>query len=380
MANEHMNFNERLILAKIETTAGSDASPTPADNTAEYTEFAWQLAPTLRERNVITPYGPGARHQIGLTTATFSAQQDLLAGAITAADGTDDPNFVTMARYNGWSVQRNLTDKTVTLFCEPRLGETASIYERMSNSAGTDYNQAKLLGAIGNWSLELTAGNELLFNSEGQAVADTTYYTSVNSALSGGSLSDDGILRAEDATFRLYNPTGTVMFGGGSLASPGENLDLISLTLDGNRDIAPMPGVTGSFGVKQYRVNQTGRITGTMRIWAGNLDEWNMYTYLLDANALYFGLDLTPPGAATTTVRLAFWLQPTGAVKTELDGFAVYDVPFAVLFPADGDGDPAAGVNPEQAWNDDTANIGLIDDTNITPPAGAPIFIQVHTT
>ena len=47
---------------------------------------------------------------------------------------------------------------------------------------------------------------------------------------------------------------------------------------------------------------------------------------------------------------------------------------------ADGDNDPAAGVNPEQAWNDDTANIGLIDDTNITPPAGAPIFIQVHTT
>ncbi len=59
------------------------------------------------------------------------------------------------------------------------------------------------------------------------------------------------------------------------------------MTLDDNRDIAPMPGVTGSFGVKQSRVNQPGRITGTMRIWAGNLDEWNMYTYLLDANALY---------------------------------------------------------------------------------------------
>ena len=39
MANEHMNFNERLILAKIETTAGSDASPAPATDTAEYTNL-----------------------------------------------------------------------------------------------------------------------------------------------------------------------------------------------------------------------------------------------------------------------------------------------------------------------------------------------------
>lgn len=381
MAWETINGNKAAVLAKIETTSGTDAAPALNTDDASWEEFNWNLSPTIRNRKIINPFGPGFRHSIGLVEADFSAVQTIQLDAIPTGDATDVPSHDLAARISGWTRTSNATDKTHTYWLIREEVETATVKFLQAFDGADDYNITELLGCMSDFELSMEPGEPWLYAlvngfavsqpasamfAEGGAALTTTY-----------AHDDEGDVRAESNTVHLYVPSTGVLYGGGSLGTPTQSVDVAGYSLRGNRGVTQQKTIGGAFGVKRNRPSAVDRPSTSFQLEQTGYGDLNPFQLLLDGVVFYLGIDTVSPTDADVVMRVGHYLQFTDVSDGgDVDGRRVWDCEADVIFPADvDDNTPAAGASPSQIWRAATG-LGLFNDTSITAPSGALVFMQ----
>lgn len=385
MSWETIKDDRGQILLKLEDTEGADPAPVAGQDDVAFTEFAWSLDPEFRERQLVNAFGPGFLSDIGRIMADWTGTADLQAQDIVVADGSDDPSWSKLLQIAGWTVTRNATDKTVTFWLTRDAIKTATIKVREPTFGADAYNEVALLASMADFNLQVEAGVAYLLGLSGKSKADLdAMFGTVGSVIPEGSiLPTDPIVRAENCVVRLYDQAADVLYGGGTLAAPDQALALISYNLSGNRNLVDQRGVAGAHGIQRRRPNVDERPGGTMLIEATRYSDFNPYKLMGSLAPIYFGVDV--PISGDTTMRNGQYIQITGAPQRQEDqGNVLWSIPFAVVHPGDVNAyatTPAAS-KPGQVWAKGTganAGLGLLEDANITPPAGALAFIQIHT-
>ncbi len=387
MAWETIDGNEAVIVAKIETTSGEDEDPTIGDDDAPWEEFEWTINPSIRKRRIISPHEPGSGHSLGLTTLGWSAKQTMQLRSITAGDDTDVPSFHLAARISGWTWQGNATDKSHTYFLQRKDSTTATIKEHRAHNGANAYNTTELLGAMADFEFSFEAGEPWMFD-----LVDGFALTQDPSAMfgqGGAALNTSYVhqsaadVRAESNVIRVYIPgAAPTLYGGGTLGTPDQTVDLVSLKFKGNRSIAQQKTVGGSFGVKRQRPDNSESPTVEFVLEQTGYDDFNPFALLMNGTKLYLGFDGTSPSNALVKARGAMYCQLTDVKDGgDVDGRRTWVCTADLVWVADvADNDPAPGTSPSQAWAAGAAapdDLGLFIDTNITPPNGALAFIQV---
>ncbi len=385
MSWETIDGVEAVMTAKIESTSGTDSNPAIGTDDSPWEEFEWDLDVDVRKRRVISPHEPGSRHSIGRVTAKWSAKQTLQLRQITAGDATDAPSIHLAAKIAGFDHQGDvISDRLHTYFLNRKGATTATLRINRAFNGANNFNIAEILGALCDFELSIVAGEPWMFmltDGFGLAQPAASMFAQGGAALNTAyvHLSENDV-RADANVVRVYAlESSPVLYGGGSLGTPNQTVDLMSLKVKGNRKLSTQKTVGGAFGVKRVRPDNNESPQATFTLEATGYSDFNPFKYLLNATPLYIGVDGVAPGDTELTARVGLYCQLTNVSEGgNVDGRQSWDCEADLIWPADvSDNDPAAGEYPSQAWGAATG-LGLISATGVTAPAGSLMFIQVH--
>ena len=368
-----------VILAKIESSYGTDASPGAAD--VIYVEdFEATYSQDMRPRAGLQPEAQGLMSVPTGGHVSWAGTIEIQPQTITTA-ATQSPIGDMFLRAVGFSRHPDASaNKSITYALRTAEHESVSIWASEANSDNTDCNRIKIIGARSDFSLSIIPGDIItLAMSNGFGVAQAL--TGVAATQTDNVIKDKGSaltsvtysalkpLLGHNATARLIDNSSGTVYGGGSIASPNNDLLVRSCVINGNMAPTEQLGISAAQGIGRvalrpvmHSLEQTSLGTG-----AGDFNP-----YVLRANSTSFEVNLKfpQPGTAGNTLQVACFGQIVDIAQGEDGGNKTYDLTLELRYPRSADGTTATGLAPANTITDDSS--GDARGIDLTLAAGYP--------
>lgn len=370
---------QRFVVAKVEGTEGTDATPVAAD-LQDVTEFVTVHAGAHVPFEPVTGYRAQSRGTVVAQHATVSLKRPLRVRAVNAADGTDQPNFAVQLRHSGAIEVRDATNDAYAYFFGSGQGETASYDEHHNNAAGSDGVTTALLAVRTGFKLMVAAGDMWRGESEGMGVlaAPDTVRTPGSGAFDGSSWTDpyDKPIPAKGTTVRLYDIANTTVLTGGTLGSPGTTPSIYSVEFDDESTIEMRESVQATSGVAGF-VRNPGPGKITIKMERDDYDTFNPHAAFADGRAIEVYLSKASASANIAFVGYGYIAEPPQDNEIVAGRYLTTIVLRGISPPDVTDNSPAAGESPGAIINT-TTNRGA--PLAVTGAVAAPFAIYVWST
>ena len=367
-----------VILAKIESSYGTDATPGALD--VVYVEdFEATYSQDMRPRAGLQPEAQGLMSVPTGGHVSWAGTIEIQPQTITTA-ATQSPIGDMFLRAVGFSRHADTTDKSITYALRSSEHESVSIWMSEANSDNTDCNRIKIIGARADFSLSIIPGDIItLAMSNGFGVAQALTGTAATqtdnvikdkgSALTSVTYSAEKPLLGHNATARLIDNSDGTVYGGGSIASPNNDLLVRSCVINGNMAPTEQLGISAAQGIGRVALRPV------MHSLDLTLEQTSLGTfdpYVLRANSTSFEVNLTfpQPGAAGNTLQVACFGQIVDIAQGEDGGNKTYDLTLELRYPRSADGTTATGLAPANTITDDSS--GDARGIDLTPASAYP--------
>jgi hypothetical protein len=248
------------------------------------------------------------------------------------------------------------------------------------NSTNDDLNVTKMTGCRGNLTLGFTPGERIMATASGNGVYSSSSISSATPDSGAEVLTypSEKPMMAQGTTKVINLDDSDSLYGGGTLASPSNEVLVRSLEIDCGMSVAEHVGLSGTAGVARVHLHGGEGPTASMVVEQVNIDDWNPYDMRDSSTAVECNFTFTQPGD-TNTMQIVFYGQIVGAIdEAESDGLKTWGLTIKMRYPEDAtDGDPALGLSPSQTIVEGT-NQGLGEDPATALPPTV-LAIQFNT-
>lgn len=373
---------QRFVVAKVEGTEGTDATPVAAD-LQDVTEFVVTHAGAHVPFEPVTGYRPQSRGTVVSQHASIRLKRSLRVRAVDDADGTDAPNFAVQLRHSGATEVRDATNDAYAYYFGSGQGETATYDEHHNNAAGTDSVLTTLLAVRTGFKLMVAAGGTWDGESEGlAAIGSGAFGTEMRApqsgAFDGSSWTDpyDGPLAVKGTTVRLYDIANTTVLTGGTLGSPGTTPAVISVEFDDESTIEVRESAQATLGVAGF-VRNPGAGKITIKMERNDYDDFNPHDAFADGRAIEVYLSKGSTSANIAFVGYGYIAEPPEDNEISSGRYITTLVLRGISPPDVTDNSPASGESPAAIINTAT-NRGA--PLAVTGAVAAPFAIYVWST
>jgi len=386
MANEIIPVDEQgrpigYVLGEAEATYGVDPAPDISNNLMSFETFEAELDEAVIDRNPISPEGPGSKPVLGRTLLNVSLASEVVLPTVSAGDTTDMPAVHPVLHAAQWTRTGDNTDNTQTYVKRSFSAQGSTFYRHELDEGDTDTNLTKCIGTVLSSSLRWSEGELLLLSGEGMALGydePDDVLSNPGSGLSAMTYPADNPEVGYGAVVKIVNLSDDSLYGGGSLASPNNDLVLTDFSFEDGSVVVPKGGLSPTSGVKRLRSRRTGPATISLSLDATLYSSFDPYTLKNSRQALEINITFGAPSGGNWLQFLAYGVITDIAKQAGEDG-VMYDLTIRCIYPEDStDGDPAAGRSPTQVFNAGT-NQGLRLDPTATLPRGIAV-LQFGTT
>ena len=342
-----------IALAEVQGTEGTAATLTAADAQA-LLSFSVTPAHTSVPRRHVAPEQPGSPPVSTMAHATVAAQSEMIVRDVSAADGSDAPYFDWLLRCGGWGRVADSGTKSYTYVLQTAPSEVATLAQIQLNAGNTRYLTTQVQDVRGSTIISAEAGKPWLIDLAGLGVLSSPSSASDPRAATGSAWSGTityptgAPLILEGCTVRLYDPASATLYGGGTLGTPGTAGDLLSFSLDAQRQVAPRVGASASSGIHGALPNVNGgTLEVVMEATADNA--LDILALRHSGKPLYFFVQGTQRGTSNT-VTLLCWFAIDAVSDTEVaDALYTMTISGPLLWTPDvADNSPPAGTSPTQ--------------------------------
>lgn len=289
--------NRSVVLAKIESSYGTD--PTPADGTNEIYVEDWTDsfdAPPI-ERTGMSPYRGGFKPAAGPTRpADLSFAVEIAPKTIT--DGNSRPLIDALWRACSFTATASVAGdpKTITYKPQSDAGESVTLYKREFNHSKTAQLLKKFLGARFDWVVALRPRERSML------------------ALSGMSLSpaDPTDVASGPSGSLAYQLPAPIVAGGGVLTITELGADTaydtstyrcVELEIRGQMEVVAQNSLTGTDGVQAIVLRPTGPIKAKLVLEQTAASVFDPRTYQGATTALQISYAQPNPATAGNYVQ-----------------------------------------------------------------------------
>lgn len=376
----------RFLRAKIQASEGT---PETLADTDLLTVVEGSLTPehTPVRLSVVAPEQAGT---LGVSTQghmTVTLKSRIQGRTITSANDADAPEGDKILRCGGYTrISESSPSKTHTYFLTSNQSEVLTIDETRINANNTDYlrlGAAEVRGSAVISANVNTDGGVVYIDLQGlgpygDPSTATEPIEKAGNAWSGTLVYDKNqpfILQG--STVQIYDPASGTLYGGGSLASPGTDGQLLAFVLDPKRAPAARTTASASGGI----VGAVAGIEGaSLSLSVEGLADDHLALQSLKASGspLFFRV-VIPQRGTSNTMTLLTWAYIEGLNQSEAaQNRYVYQMAMNCVWPPDAaDNNPTAGSSPTQLIKAAT-NYGIpVLPGGTLPPAIA--WIQFRT-
>ena len=375
------------VLVDTEATYGEGADPALGIDDVIYAEdVAVDLSTDMITRTGDSPERPGFRAVAGLNHVTLSMNTECRPKVQTGVTDADAPDIDHLLRASGWSRVDDAANTAQTYICGSHNAESAAVavYQVNAEQNGGNASAQKYLinGYRSDWSFTWNAGERWLWTFTGAGLVNSTPYSTVTdteeawvATLPGLDYGSDEPLTAKGATGNGLVETESaprVLYGGGSLGSPSNQVLVLSLSASGNMGLSEQSGLSASGGVGRVALAPSEPATLECVVEQTDLSGWNPFQYRDEATPIEinFKLTATGTGGSTVTAQIVAYGVITACTAGDDTGRRTWGLTFQLVYPEDAaDASPAAGESPAQEFTDGADGAG-IDYVPAGPPAG----------
>lgn len=335
-----------LVRAKIESTYGTD--PTIADGDVKYTEEV-ESNPYQREslaRPGMSSRAGGFKSNAGSFMGTLALTVPLYAPVLASA--SERPEWDVWLRSACFSVAAtDGTDYSGPGFTgdagEDDIIVTYSLQSQRQASCRVhiDYielGQADALrhvhpGAVFDFTLTLESGQPIKLALEGQSLGAQP--ASIGAAPSLDDAYSEPIDAMALGTYvSIQNVTTGSIFGGGTVTAPNTAaVGIVSLEIQGNRNVVGLEGMNASGGYVQMTQNPSEPPTGTLQLDLTEPGSWDWWETLDDSDLLHIRAVTYAPGSTTSLIEVSFYCQATAVSMSAGDAVQMVDVELRGCYP-----------------------------------------------
>jgi len=374
-------------LLKAESTYGTDPSVAVTDF-MNFDEFDLNFEEDTIERGGRSPQRIGWRSLAGQQTMSWSCMMEMLMQAITVADGsTDLPQVDPLLRACGFDrVDNTLNQDAYTYVCTRNQEGSFWVQNYMVNENMDSLNVMTARGCRGSFTIEFTAGERVMLSCDGMGktnggvstfshadrapddVTDTTDDPIMTIAATNGSkFIDLADLVPEGSTAR--DGTGTALYGGGTIATPSNLVDVMSMTINGNMNPVAHRGFGAGRDPHRIFMDAQERMTADISFEVCDQDDWNPYALRYRSPIEFNFTFKSDIPAGTSTMQVLFYGFLTSVEMDEIDGRHVYNCSVDIAYPEDPtSGVPAVGNSPAQEFEAGTnQGLNVAPDAALTP-------------
>ena len=370
-----------FVLMKKESTAGSKESLALAD-VVYVEEFTFSYNADMIARTPRSPSRQGVLSRAGKKRVEWTATTEFaMPDAFTIATDVPHPDTllkaagfrredVSGAAYDAAFYVLQVSDhESVSFegFTFTADGLSANVIQ--GRGARADFaitvnpdDGRLMLGLTGGRALEAATPAQTYNNSDSQSRA-VTYY--------GGEANKPFLAHSMHA--EIVNLLDDTVYGGGSVGSPGNNFQVVALTINGAMAPTEQTGIAATSGVARERLAPTGPVTASVsieEILFGQTGAFHPLRLRDTETPLEFRLksSQTDISGNTNDLTINFFGQIVGAARTSADGRVLWDLDIELRYPEDSaDGSPAVGVAPTQTFTYGPLGVsGLFVDATLT--------------
>ena len=332
--------NLGYLLAKVETTYGTDSVPAAVDFL--YTEEKTVTIQTNTEqRTGVSPnrvgWGAVATNVVGTASGICEVRP------ITIALVTDLPAEDAIWRSCGFSLVSDIVSdpKTQTYTLQPTEGESATLYSVMLNVGKTEGILHKLPGFRGTITLNITKNERWKLNFEGEGKAcelpkkiDSGTTPPIETGLSDA---DDLPLVGTGARVSIFDTVASKAFGGGTEAVPLCEAFVDSADIAFNMGVVRRSAINCSDGCGGRIELRPGAeyMTGTMVMELTSLDDWDYWAIQAERRPVKIVIEQPVEASGIDGVRLTFDAELTDFTLADLEGDMAATCTWIAIYPED---------------------------------------------
>lgn len=378
MANERYD-GAKYILGDPESAYADGTVPTTV---RQFKSFSSRIVPNvIRRDEYVSPEGPGRAPVMAGAMVELNMESELVLPTLDGSGaGIDSSQYPTIHDVLHAAQAKQIvdnTDETITYIFPSRGNQGSVWYDELINEDESDTNLLKCEGAAVALTWEWAHNEVLMVSAEGKALGFKATGLPVDIYGSGGA--PGGVNESDKtpevglgATIRIIDLSDDSLLGGGTLASPSQNVQVKRVSANYGYEVQEDGGLNSTGGPSAILVKRTGLGTIEVDVQVQDAAEWNPYTKMFDSNGdpVPFELDFRLQNGTRHGQFLHYgFLVDVG--EPELDGPRLYQtLTFELASPEDPtDGDPAVGVNSNQRFAAGT-NQGLRFQPTATVPKG----------
>jgi hypothetical protein len=335
----------------------------PSANVIYVEDFSWSYSQDEIPRTGISPGHPGGwKSEAGTKHLSFSFTCEIRPQTITTANDADAPNIDPIFRGGGF-VRTSVASTTDThaYVLDPANHESFWMEFYAIDEDNADGNKVIFPGCRCSLSFTFDPGGRIMCSVSGLAVYNAAAgVTSIGAGAATLTYSSDEAVMARAATLQWSNVDNSdAMYGGGSLASPGNAVLVRSLTIDCNMNPVERMGLTATNGVGGIRLAPSGPPMASGTYEAVEVDDFDPWAIRAAKQSMHNRLIFPAPTGTTTTTTVLFYGQIVGEIDESEADVRTWSIDQAMRYPEDAvGGSPAVGVAPTQAFTAGT-NQGL---------------------
>ena len=381
MANELHPIGAELVLVKKEASYGSD--PTPA--AGDYIYFDTFTATPKQDalpRVGRTGAGPGLKAARGGSRVPFSYETELVLPTVTTAafSDADLPTIDALMHAGGW-VRRDDTAGGVIYVLADYHSQSSTFYHYSGNEAVDNANLVKMIGAVAPITWEWSAGERIKVSGEGMALgyatsgASTDVFAATGAARPSITADAGNPAVATNMVVKIIDLSDDSLYGGGTLASPGNNLLVTRAAFNPGQTTNEQLGLSGVGATARIRAYRDNVATLELTLEVTDQDEFDPLTLEADAQALEISLKAVEGNNEGLFLIYGVIVDHE---FSEANGIKYYDLTIEAIYPENSGGSPAAGLKPDQPFTAGT-NQGLLLSPNTLANFGVAVW-QFRTT
>lgn len=366
------------VLGKVEATSGTAETLTTSD--AIYIEeMAWSYSMDNVSRRPVTPARQGVMSRSGLkrvewTASTEMAMPDAFDTTTPVFNGAHPDVLMKAAGFARQDVSDAAFEASFYVL-QASNHESVSLEAYTFTADGADSNVGSARGARADFAISVNPddGRIMLNLTGGRALENATpsnTYQGDTGTSRAVSFYPDKPFLAHSMFCALINLSDNSVYGGGTLASPNNDFQVVSLTINGGMTPSEQTGISASSGVGRQRLAPTDPVTMTLTIEEakiGTTGAFDPYALRDNETPLEIRLKSTQNDISgnTNDFTINAYAQIIGVSRTAANGRALYDLEMELRYPEAVGGTPAVGVSPTQVFAQGT-NQGLFVNATLT--------------
>lgn len=337
MANE-LVLNRATVLAKTEATYGTDPTLDAAADLSFVREGTFRSKEVdVFDRLGISPRVPGFRPYDGLHHALWDCVVEMQHQAITGAAAAECFKWMRAAGFesvhNGGATEfvgpdhaadavNDQITRMVLRDYSPAASSSLRIQVDQIKSGDAEAIRHLFAGARSDWALNIVPGEPWLFSCvNGHALVGTAPANAAPTLTNPYSQPTLGLITGKGCSVALIELDGDTVYGGGSFASPSNDVLIRSASFVGNTNPVEDVGISGVQGLGRIRHGVEQQWTASLVLEMVGPDDFNFWQYVEFGTVLRLMIVKVAPGNTShlSYIDCSATLTATPAMSVEND-------------------------------------------------------------